>query len=134
VSVPIEVGLERDPFFGDAAELGKAEDLEAAGIGEDGARPRHEFVKAPEFADEFVAGTEEKMVSVGEDDGGFEIFPKIPLREALHGCLGSDGHEGGGGDIAVLSVKDAGAGAGYRAFGEKFEGDLAGQVFSLVVD
>jgi len=131
VSVAVEVRLEGNAFFGDAAEVGEAEDLEASGIGEYGARPGHEFVKTAQFADEFVAGSEEEMVSVSQNDGGFEIFPKIPLREAFYGGLGSDGHERGGGDVAVWGVKNAGAGAGYGAFGEEFEGDLAGQVFSL---
>ena len=133
MGVAVEVRLESHAFFGDAAEVGQAEDLEAAGIGEDGAGPRHEFVQASEVADEFVAGAKKKMVGIGEDDGCFEVFPQIALAEAFHGGLCSDWHEGWGGDVAVLGVKNAGAGMCYGAFGEEFKGNLAGQVFSLGV-
>ena len=104
---------------------GEAEDLEAAGIGEDGAGPGHESVQAAELADQFVAGAEEQVVGVAEDDAGVEVFPEVALGEAFDGGLGADGHEDGRRDVAVFGVQNAGAGAGFRAFGEEFEGDLA---------
>ena len=50
----IEMRAEAHAFVGDFAKLGKAEDLKAAGIGEDRAGPGHEFVQAAEFADQLV--------------------------------------------------------------------------------
>ncbi len=43
---PFEMRLESDAFFGDAAQVGQAENLEAAGIGEDRAGPGHEAMQA----------------------------------------------------------------------------------------
>ena len=68
VEVAIEVRLEDDAVLGDLAQAAQAEDLEAAGIGEDGVGPGHEAVQSAQFADEFVAGAEEEMVGVGEKD------------------------------------------------------------------
>ena len=128
VGVAVEVGLEGDAVFGDFAEVREAEDLETAGIGEDGPGPGHEAVQAAELTDEFVAGAEEEVVSVAEDDRGAQVFPKVALSEAFDGALSADGHEDRGGDIAVFGVQDAGAGPGEGAFGLEFKGDLAGQV------
>ena len=75
----------------------------------------------------FVARAQEQMVGVAEDDAGLEIIPEIALGEAFDGRLGADRHEDGRGDVAVLGVENAGAGARYRAFGEEFKGDLTGQ-------
>ena len=81
--------------------------------------------KSAEFADQLVAGPEEEVIGVGEDDFGAEVLGEIALREAFDGGLGADGHEDGSFDIAVGGVEDAGAGAGVGAFGDDVEGDLA---------
>jgi hypothetical protein len=47
VRVAIQMRAEQDAFFGDFAQIAEAEHLEAARIGEDGARPGHEFVQPP---------------------------------------------------------------------------------------
>ncbi len=60
-------------FFGDLAQAGEAEDLEAAGIGEDGVGPGHEAVQSAELADEFVAGAQVEMIGVGEEDVDAEV-------------------------------------------------------------
>ena len=127
VRVAIQMRLEGDAFVGDLAQPGKAEHLVAAGIGQDRARPGHETVKSPEVPDQFVAGAQEEMVGVAEDDAGLEIVPQIALAESFDGGLRADRHEDRGRDVAVRGVQDAGAGAGDRAFGEEFEDDLARQ-------
>jgi hypothetical protein len=78
--------------------------------------------------DKFMARTEKKVIGVAEDDGGFEIFPKVPLGEAFDSGLSADGHERGRGNVTVFGVENTGAGTSVRALGEKFEGDLAGQI------
>ena len=70
----VEVRAEFDPFLGDLTELVEAEDLESAGVGEDGVGPAHETVQASHAADEFVAGTQVKMIGVAEDDAGIELL------------------------------------------------------------
>ena len=45
-----------DPVVGDLADLGEAEDLEAAGVGEDRPVPAHEAVQAAQLGDQLVAG------------------------------------------------------------------------------
>ncbi len=51
-------------------------------------------------------------------------FGEVALGEAFDGGLGADGHEDRGFDGAVGGVENAGAGAGVRALGQEFEGDL----------
>lgn len=131
VGVSVEVGLEGDAFFGNFPQGGQAEDLEATRVGEDGTGPVHEFVEAAEFSDQFVAGAEVQVIGVAEDDGGLEFVVEVALGEAFNGALGADGHEDGGGDVAVGGVEDTGPGFGFRTLCKEFEGDLAGQVFSL---
>jgi len=67
------------------------------------------------------------MVCVAEDDAGLEFVPEIPLVQTFDRGLGADGHEDWGRDVAVFGVQDARARLRNRAFGEEFEGDLAGQ-------
>ena len=83
---------EGDAFVRDFAQFTEAENLEAAGIGEDGARPGHEFVQAAQLADEFMAGTQKEMVGVREQDLHAEVL-EVVLRLAFYGGGGADGHE-----------------------------------------
>src|SRR2546425_588304 len=80
---------EAHAFVGDLAKLGKAEHLVAAGIGENGARPGHKLVQAAETANQFVAGTQIKMIGVGENDFRAKFFERL-LRERLDGSLRAD--------------------------------------------
>ncbi len=116
VSVAVQMRLEGDAGLGDLAQPGEAEYLEAAGIREDRAGPRHEFVQAAQLPDSIVTGPEEEVVGVGENDGGSQILPKVTLGEAFDRGLGADRHEYGRRDIAVCGVQDACAGARMRAF------------------
>ncbi len=75
VRVAIQVRAEQHAVFGDLAQVAQAEDLESAGIGQDGARPRHEFVQPAEFADQLVAGAQEQVIGVGQDYLGVEFAP-----------------------------------------------------------
>jgi len=57
VGIAVEMRAKEDAFFGHFAKGIEAEDLKAAGVCEDGARPGHEFVEAAQTFDAFVAGT-----------------------------------------------------------------------------
>ncbi len=61
-----------------------------------------------------MAGAQEEVVGVGEDDRRVEIVPEVALGEAFDGGLGADRHEDGGGDVAMFGVEDAGARASFR--------------------
>ncbi len=88
------------PSICDFAQFAETENLEAAGIGENRARPRHEFVQAVHLADEFMAGTKKQMVGVGKQDLHAEVF-EILLRLAFYGSGGAHGHECGSVDYTV---------------------------------
>src|SRR5262249_34915662 len=76
----------------DFAKFGEAEDLVAAGIGENGARPRHEAVQSTELADEFMPRAQIQMVGVGEDDFRAEFFERL-IAQCLDGSLRAHRHE-----------------------------------------
>src|ERR1700693_400297 len=96
----VEVGTERDASFGDFAQLVEAENLEAAGIGENGARPRHEAVQSAEVADGFDSGPQVEMVRVAKKNLDVEFFEDI-LRDRFYGCGGANGHEDRRFDLAM---------------------------------
>jgi hypothetical protein len=111
----VEVGAELNAFGRDLAQLGKGEDLEAAGVGEQGARPGHEAVQAAEAADGVVAGAKVEVVGVGEDDcwsGGVraEAFQQF-VGDRLDGGGGAYGHEDGRLDRAVGEMQGRAASA-----------------------
>jgi hypothetical protein len=83
-------------------------------------------VKAAKVANEFVAGAEEEVVGVGEEDLNAELF-EFPLGNALDGCGGSDGHECRRVKRSVRSDQAAETSAG----GIGFE-DLKGKTHSQV--
>ena len=91
--------------------LAQAENLKAARIGEDRARPGHESVQAAHVANQLVPGTQIEMVGIRENDLRAEVF-EILLRLAFYRCGGAHGHEGGRFDHAVRSGQAAEARAG----------------------
>jgi hypothetical protein len=95
VRTAVEVGAEADALVGDFAERAEREDLEAAGVGEHGARPTDEAMQAAHAADGFVAGAQVEMVGVAEDDFCAEGLERV-LGDGFDGSLRADGHEDGG--------------------------------------
>ena len=93
MSVAVQMGAEQNAIVGDFAKIVEAEDLEAAGIGEDGPRPGHEAVETAEALDAFVTGTKKQMVGVGEDNFRVEFRFQIALGESFDRGLCADGHE-----------------------------------------
>ena len=94
------MGAEAYSLISHPSQFGKAEDLIAAGIREDGARPGHEFVQPAEFADQFVPGTQIKVIGIREDDFRAELFERL-IAQAYYGGLRAHGHEEGRFDRAV---------------------------------
>ena len=98
----VDVALERDAVVGDPVDVGEAEDLEAAAVGEDRAGPGHEPVQVAQLGDDLLAGAEHQVIGVGEDDlraGGGDVIGE----DAFDGALGADGHERGGVEVAVAA-------------------------------
>ena len=106
-----------DAVVCDFAESVEGEDLEAAGVSEDGARPTDETMQAAHAADGLVAGTQIKMVGVAEDDFDAESFKRV-LGDGFDGALRADGHEDRGFDGLVGQEETAAAAAG-GCFGEE---------------
>src|SRR5262249_31346426 len=88
----IEMRTEAHARVGNFAQLGKAEDLIAAGIGENGARPGHEVVESTELAHQLVPGPQIKMISVGQEEFGAEFFEHL-VAQSLDRCLRPHRHE-----------------------------------------
>ena len=91
--------------------------MKAATIGEDGAGPVHEFVKAAEGLDGFVTRTQDEMVGIGEDDRRVDLGFEIAGHDPFDGGLRADGHEDGRRDGTVGSVEGASTSASMGAFG-----------------
>src|SRR5581483_107862 len=91
-------------FFADLAQIAQAEDLEAARVGEDGARPGHEKMQTAKLADQVDSGPEVKMIGIAEQDLDAESFEHI-LRHAFDGGLRTDRHENGRFNGAVWRVQ-----------------------------
>src|SRR6266511_2150478 len=111
----VEVRAERDALLGDLDEpgprpvaprrpLAEAEDLEPAGVGEEGAAPRHEAVEAAEAAHALVPGAEEQVVGVCEHDPRAERL-EVARLERLHGGRGPHRHEHRGVDRAARGLE-----------------------------
>ena len=69
----------------DLAEVGQAEDLEAAGVGQDRPVPAHEPVQPTQTGDALVAGSQGEVVGVGQDDldaGRAEVSGRSALTVA----------------------------------------------------
>src|ERR1700683_717193 len=64
----IEMRTKRDALFLDLAQFVQAEDLKAAGVGKDGARPRHEAMQPTHAADGVDSGAKVEVVRIAEND------------------------------------------------------------------
>ena len=111
-------GAELDAVVAHDPRALEAEDLEAAGVGEDRPVPPHEPVQAAVRGDDLRAGAEVQVVRVAEDDLGAEL-PQLARLHGLDRRLGPDGHEAGRLDHAVGRHETTGAsGSVARLHGE----------------
>ena len=111
----IEVRAELHAVLGELAQIAEAEDLEAAGVGEDGLVPGHELLHSAKLADGFNAGAEIEMVGVVEQDLDVQLFEDV-LRHSLDRGHGADRHEDRSSDLAVRGEEAAGAGRAASGF------------------
>ena len=109
----VERRAELDPVVADLADLREAEDLEATGVGQNGATPSHEAMEAAEITHDVGAGAQQQVVGIAEHDlraGGVEVLG----RERLDGRLRADRHEDGCIDDAMGGRETAAAGGAVR--------------------
>ncbi len=92
VRAAVEVRTKLDAIVIDFAKLAERENLEAAGVSEQGARPTDEAMQATHAADGFVSWAQIEVIGVAEDDLCAERFERV-LRDGLDSALGADGHE-----------------------------------------
>jgi hypothetical protein len=97
---PSEVAGEGHAVLIDPAEVSQAEDLEAAGIGQDRSIPAHEAVQPAEPRDALMAGPQGEVVGVGQDDLDAG-FVQVAGRQRLDRGLGADRHEDRGLHVPV---------------------------------
>ena len=93
VARPVDMRLEGHAALGELAQLGEAHHLKAAGIGENGMGPVHEFVQAAKRRDPLGSGRQHQMIGVGQHD----VVAERPDRVRIHGLDGRGGanrHEG----------------------------------------
>ena len=86
----------------------KAEDLEAAAVGEDRTRPVHEAVQTAHLGDEGVTRSQDEMISIAEDHWDADRQQLIG-RDPFDAGASADGHEDRGLHGTVFSVEQAGA-------------------------
>ena len=116
----VQMRPEAHAFVGDFAKFGKAEDLVAAGISQDGAGPGHKWMQAAEAANQFMARTQIQMIGVRKDDFGAELLERF-LRERFDSGLRADGQKERSLDRAVRRSETAAARAGRVRF-QDFKG------------
>jgi hypothetical protein len=78
-------------------------------------------MKAAKPPDDFMAGPEEKVISVGENDRRVDFVQKLLRGKPFDSRLSADGHENRGGNRAVGGVQEPRARARNGALSLKFE-------------
>ena len=110
----VDVGGEGDSLLRDLPQSGERKDLEAAGVGEDGTVPVHEFVKSPHLPHHVVAGPQVEVVGVGELDLAADLLEVVGGDRPLDGPLGAHVHKDRGLDHAAVGAgKLAAPGAAF---------------------
>ncbi len=98
--------LEGDAFLFDRADAGQGKHLKSAGIGQDGFMPVHECMQTAGFLHQVLAGTEVKVIGVGQKDLCSD-FLHLAAGHGFDRGGGSDRHIDRGLDIAVRGVQNA---------------------------
>ncbi len=101
---PVNVGGEVDPLLLDAPQGGQGEDLEAAGIRQDGPLPVHEFVQPPHPPYQLVAGPEVEVVGVAQLNLALDLPEVESVHAPLDGGLGAHVHKHRGLDHAAVGA------------------------------
>ena len=104
-AVTVKVGVEGHALLGDVAQLGKAEHLKPAAVGQNGTVPLRKLVQTAHLSHELVARTQVQMVGVAQHDLCADVLEVERRQPALDGRRRSDVLERGGLDSAVYRGK-----------------------------
>src|SRR5580698_10447783 len=88
----IEMRTEAHTLIGNFAQIGKAENLKAAGIGKNRMRPRHERMQPAKLPNQFMPRPKIKMISIAKNDFSAQFLKRL-LRKPLHRRRSPDGHK-----------------------------------------
>ena len=98
------MGGKINAFLLDSPEGCQGENLEAAGVRQDGPIPVHELVEAPHLPDEPVTGPEVEVVGVAQLDLAADLPEVERVHAPLDGGLGAHVHEHRGLDHAAVGT------------------------------
>jgi len=116
----VEVRAKCHAFFAHLAQLGEAENLKPAGVGQDRPIPGHETVQAAHLPNRLNAWPQIKVVSISQQNLDAKVFQHI-LGDALHRTQRSHRHEYGGLDLAMRRDELPGAGWAASSFNLKLD-------------
>ena len=77
------MGVERYAFLGNVAQLGKAEHLKSAAVGQDRAVPAGKLVQAAHIGNDLITGTQVEMIGVAQHDLCADLFQIMCRKPAL---------------------------------------------------
>ena len=121
VLVAVEVRTKHHALFLQLPQLAQRPHLEAARIGQNRPRPRHEAVQPAVALHQLMTWTQVEMVRVRQDDLRVQLFQQLPGRHALHRSLGPHRHENRRLNGAMGGMQPPGSGACVRAHGLNFK-------------
>ena len=110
-----------DAIFLDLAQFTQAENLEAAGIGENRPRPCHETMQSTEIADGLDSRAQIKMVGIAQQDLNAKIFEEV-LGHAFDRGERANRHKYRGFDFAMGRNQSSGTGGAGAGFNLKLKG------------
>ena len=98
-----------DALFGDLTQLGKAEHLKTAAIGQDRLVPVHEFVQPTHLLHQIRTGANIQVIGIAQNDLRTDLFD-LRRRHPLDRGLCADRHEDRGLNRAMAGFEDTAAG------------------------
>ena len=104
-AVAVQMGSKGHAFFRDLAQFGKAEHLESAAVGQDGAVPAGKLVQAAHIGYQLITGAQMQVVGVAEHYLGADPLQILRGQAALDGTGGGNILEGRGLHRAVHGLE-----------------------------
>ena len=82
-AVAVQMRVERYAFLGNVAQLGKAEHLKSAAVGQDRAVPAGKLVQAAHIGNDLITGTQVEMIGVAQHDLCADFFQIMCRKPAF---------------------------------------------------
>ena len=89
-AVAVQMGSKGHAFLRDLTQLGQAEHLESAAVGQDGAVPAGKFVQAAHIGYQLITGAQMQVVGVAEHYLGADLLQILRGQAALDGTGGGN--------------------------------------------